>query len=152
MTQEPKPGKRIVSKGEYVKGMGSKFTAILVSIAFIAAVIYSIVCFAPAFSRAISCSLHTILVVPLIFATCLVIGGACMACYFAFVCMVTIKQTDVGLPLTRANTADLPASDSLVRASQEPVQAQEGVLLRAAAQTQDGHEEQLLRASVGGQE
>ena len=30
------------------------------------------------------------------------------------------KSVDLGVPLTRANTADLPAPDSLVRASQEP--------------------------------
>ena len=40
--------------------------------------------------------------------------------------------------LTRANTADLPAPDSLVRASAEPMQEQQAVLLRAATETQRG--------------
>jgi hypothetical protein len=61
------------------------------------------------------------------------------------------RRIKTGIPLTRANTADLPAPDSLVRASQEPVQAQEAVLLRAAAETQEKHEAQLVRA-VGGAE
>lgn len=56
------------------------------------------------------------------------------------------------LPLTHVNTADLPAVDSLVRASSEPLQAQEGVLLRAAAEGQETPPEQLVRASVGQEE
>ena len=61
-------------------------------------------------------------------------------------------KVDPGVPLTRANTADLPAPDSLVRASAEPVQEQQAVLLRAATETQERHEEQLVRASAGGTE
>ena len=49
---------------------------------------------------------------------------------------------------TRAISSDLPASDSLVRASQEPLQAQQCVLLRAAAKTFDMQEAQLLRATA----
>ena len=52
-------------------------------------------------------------------------------------------------PLTRANTADLPAPDSLVRASSEPMQAQEAVLLRAAAEGQETPPEQLVRPARG---
>ena len=61
------------------------------------------------------------------------------------------KQVPSVLPLTRANTADLPALDSLVRASSEPIQEQQSVLLRAATETQERHDEQLVRA-VGGPE
>ena len=46
-------------------------------------------------------------------------------------------------PINYANTGHLSAHASLVRASQEP--AQEAVLLRAATDVQDRHEEQLLR-------
>ena len=43
--------------------------------------------------------------------------------------------------------------DSLVRAAQEPLQAQETVLLRAATEATESQAEQLLRASGGqGQE
>ena len=50
-----------------------------------------------------------------------------------------------------ANTGHLSARTSLVRASQEPTQVQEAVLLRAATDVQDRHEEQLLRAASGKQ-
>lgn len=64
--------------------------------------------------------------------------------------IVRAKSIDPGVPLTRANTGDLPASDSLVRASEEPLQAQQNILLRAATETLESQEEELLRASVGG--
>ena len=57
-----------------------------------------------------------------------------------------------GVPLTRANIGHLPAPDSLVRASAEPVQEQQSVLLRAATEGMERHEEQLVRASTGGTE
>jgi hypothetical protein len=56
-----------------------------------------------------------------------------------------VDQMNNVIPLTRANTADLPASESLVRASAEPIQQQEAVLLRAATQGVETPSEQLLR-------
>ncbi len=53
------------------------------------------------------------------------------------------------VPLTRANTADLPAPESLVRASSEPRQEQEAVLLRAAARSVGTPPEQLVRPAEG---
>ncbi len=47
-----------------------------------------------------------------------------------------------------ATISHLPAHDSLVRASSEPTQAQESVLLRAAAEGVETPPEQLVRASV----
>ena len=61
-------------------------------------------------------------------------------------------KIDPGVPLTRANTADLSAPDSLVRASEEPLQAQESILLRAATAGQEKHKEQLVRAFKGQEE
>ncbi len=52
-------------------------------------------------------------------------------------------------PLTRANTADLPAFNTLARASFEPPQAQQAVLLRAAAQGHETPLEQLVRPAGG---
>jgi len=46
---------------------------------------------------------------------------------------------------TAVSTADLPASDMLVRASQEPEQAEHSILLRAATDTNQTPAEQLLR-------
>ena len=45
--------------------------------------------------------------------------------------------------------ADLPAPDSLVRASAEPLQAQEAVLPRAAAEGMETQKGKLVRASTG---
>jgi len=53
------------------------------------------------------------------------------------------------IPLTRANTADLTAVDSLVRASEQPEQAQADVLLRAVTDVQQTPPEQLLRSTTG---
>jgi len=52
------------------------------------------------------------------------------------------------IPLTRANTADLTAVDSLVRSSEKPEQAQADVLLRPATEVQQTPPEQLLRPRV----
>jgi hypothetical protein len=56
----------------------------------------------------------------------------------------TVRNT---ASITRANTADIPAPDSLVRASSEPEQVQKAVLLRAVTETDERHEEQLVRAA-----
>ena len=53
------------------------------------------------------------------------------------------------IPVTRANSRNLPLPDSLVRASTEPVQEQGSILLRAAASRDEKHMDQLLQASMG---
>lgn len=135
---EPKTGKRIVSKGEYVR-FQVKRTALWIC----------------GFSLGLSTLLGGVLT--------LGCGIAAVAClwYFrwegigkSFICLagmgvagaLTQNAGNYGshilgiadtmnevLPLTRANTADLPAPDTLVRASAEPVQEPQTVLLRAAA-------------------
>jgi len=57
------------------------------------------------------------------------------------------RQIDPVLPRTRANIAHLPAAESLVRASEQPILSQQSVLLRPATDAQDRHEEQLLKPS-----
>ena len=83
-----------------------------------------------------------------------VISGICMVLFMIHAIRVLcgVTRFDPGIPLTRANTGGLPAIDSLVRASAEPIQAQETVLLRAATETTERQEEQLLRALAAGQE
>jgi len=58
-----------------------------------------------------------------------------------------IRKIDIGIPLTRSNTADLPAVDSLVRASQEPTDKQADVLVRPITDVQSTPPEQLLRSA-----
>lgn len=64
---------------------------------------------------------------------------------------VTLYDSHTGVEHFHVDIADIPASDSLVHNSAEPLQAQESVLLRAATETTETQEAQLLRAS-GGQE
>lgn len=58
-----------------------------------------------------------------------------------------LQEVDIGIPLTRANTADLPADESLVRASQEPTDKQADVLVRPITDVQSTPPEQLLRSA-----
>ena len=74
-------------------------------------------------------------------------GISGLSCWLALVAVKKSKENIV-VPLTRANTAGLPAPDSLVRASQEPLQAQQKILLRPALETTERQEEELLRAST----
>jgi two-component sensor histidine kinase len=62
--------------------------------------------------------------------------------------LISISQENVEIvPLARASAADLPALNSLVRASEEPRQEQQSMLLRAAAHGQETPPEQLVRAA-----
>jgi hypothetical protein len=56
------------------------------------------------------------------------------------------------VPLTRANAGALQAPEVLVRASQEPLEAQRTELLRPAAQGAETPATELLRASTTGSE
>ena len=67
----------------------------------------------------------------------------------AILCLYPAKQTEIIVPLTRHTAAYLPATDSLVRASAEPLQEQKTVLLRAAATGMEAPPEEMLRASMG---
>ena len=48
-------------------------------------------------------------------------------------------------PISYANNADMPASESLVRASEQPIQEQQAVLLRAAMPGKETPTDQLVR-------
>ncbi len=143
---EPKTSKRIVSKGVYAALMSKKASLWSMGAVFnLIAVLMIGVLTSIIFVR------HSALAPFVKWALFL------MAVSFSFVfreigrkTIIAAKQIQTGAPLTRANAADLPAPDSLVRASSEPVQAQQTVLLRAAEAGEERHEEQLVRASVGG--
>ena len=71
----------------------------------------------------------------------------------AFACINALRGSlheassiKVNTLLTRPNTADLPAIDSLVRASSVPTQAHATVLLRPAVEVQETRPEELMRA------
>ena len=148
MMQAQEPGKRIVSKAEHARHAAIKYSFTLLGMATCT---YGFYCEANLIRLWMSrpsgipaaAGIIILSVVGLLFA-----GNI----WISFATVKAARTTDAGIPLTRANTADLPANDSLVRASQKPAQAQKVILLRAVAQTQDGQEEQLLRAAVGKQE
>jgi hypothetical protein len=151
---EKQTGKRIVSKGEYMRGVATVTRMHLevigaFCIGFFLA-LFSIGMLCASFFALFRRDLHTC-------GICLGISAiqAGMS-YGIFDAASSIwkqsQQVDPGIPIHRVNTADLPAPDTLVRASAEPVQEQQTVLLRAATETQERHEEQLVRASAGGTE
>ena len=75
-------------------------------------------------------------------------------CGLSYLSAIAFKRSSdeihPGIPIRPANTADLPASDSLVRASEEPRQLQRNVLLRSGAPPL--MPEQLLRPAAYGEE
>jgi len=144
-----KTGKRIVSKRQYAAGVGKVTALTSLTIALL---------LAGGIAGRVALSLlrdmHNSTGIfeddwgmgqPLI----LLIGVGCLL--FLSLGAYTMKYTrkiDIGVPLSRANTSDLPADESLVRASQEPMQEQQSILLRAATEVQQTPPEQLLRASA----
>jgi hypothetical protein len=140
-------GKRIVSKGQYVRGV-SKKAAIGLGSSSLAIVIALFIV------SAIGLTFASVTSMPNVGQAVSLFGGAILCCYAA----TRLKQVaekgieeaqkiDPGIPLTRANLGHLPISESLVRAS-EPPQEQQSVLLRAAASNNETPPEQLLRAST----
>ena len=160
MNQSPQTGKqtgkRIVSKGEYAKVQGQRaglrsgalvlylvaLFFLLKAVSCLMALLYMLLT-----GRAITFETAVYTVLFLLMGT-----GAHFFRKWAKGNMRRASEMGKIVPLTRANTADLPAPDSLVRASAEPVQEQEAVLLRAATAGMERHEEQLLRAVEGGTE
>ena len=149
---EPKAGKRIVSKGRYIKLLGMRLSllscgAVCMIVGSVAALL-GIVVGVDDVIRQVGGPEFPLLAPNGYYIACLVCLLIGVRCTF-----LGEKVEEAVVPLTRANTANLPAPDSLVRASSEPLQTQEAVLLRAAAgEKQERHEEQLVRASVGMEE
>lgn len=80
----------------------------------------------------------------------LIVYAAC-AIVVCAICVVASKLTanasknvQVDILFTRANTADIPPVDSLIRASEEPTHTQQGILLRVA-QHLETPPEQMMR-------
>ena len=152
-----KTGKQIVSKGEYVGRLGSKafFSAVgIIMLWFCAIGVFATICLLftlffilyPDLTKmdvAIRFIIFLSLCLPLVGVVLFLLG------YVGRLAIRRGRQVDPGIPFTRENTADLPAEDSLVRASEEPTPEQQTVLLRAAVQGQETPAEELVRASSG---
>jgi hypothetical protein len=79
----------------------------------------------------------------------LIVLGMATALYYAGrVHLKLARAIEPVTPLTRANIGDLPAPQTLVRASQEPMQEHQAELLRAAQYGKETHAEELLRATT----
>ncbi len=159
-TLPKQPRKRVVSKGEYVvkTTLAIGFSGgLIVCGLFLALSLLGLpgfmredekerrICIAHGFDCAYDPSFLSV-AIPVCF--CLLLISLC----FWWATRKSWRTVDAMQPITRANTADLPAPESLVRASAKPIQEQEAVLLRAVADAQERHEEQLVRAMEGTQE
>jgi hypothetical protein len=144
MTEQKQSKKRVVSKskyGLYLMGktwlgyvsivlsiVGSLFILFTVWCAMIAYVNYGTVQFASAIVDLLVCG----------FVSAMLVAGATAASR-------VVGKIEPVLPETRQNIQQLPTEETLLRASQEPTEGQEKVLLRAAITTTETPPEQLLR-------
>ena len=150
MKKAKKTGRRIVSKGEYIanigrKGLASSVGAGLLLISLICMLLVGLFVWVIVNTTAHG-RLDAGLVVIMILFFGILISGAVYIFWLGKRELMTTMQIDVGVPLTRANTADLPAPDFLVRASEKPSEEQASILLRAAAETNLTPADQLLRS------
>jgi hypothetical protein len=155
MTEEEKPKKRVVSKSKYVAYLVKKTAflggSVLLGIGGLCSIALTILCVPLAyiihsnpdsdfagikgeFARGLIIFMITLWVV----VSSLLTMGAVAA-------GKKVKKMEPVLPPTRQNVEQLPAEDILVRASTEPIQEQEKVLLRAATGAEETPPEQLLR-------
>ncbi len=141
------PQKRIVSKAEYVR-LQAKQAEKFIRAAFL--LMIGLLCTAISGACILGIFMSPFAGICLVLALLFVIG-AYIFLVRGFTSLNHWDKVEV-VPLTRANTGHLPTVASLVRASQEPAQAQKAVLLRASTGGQEKHEEQLLRAVAGEQE
>ena len=137
-----KSGKRIVSKGEYVRLKGKRESIRLVGVCLL--LLAGIL----GFLTVCTLGIMGFRLNGCILALCLGIATYVVGKWGLESLNASVK-IDPGVPLTHVNVTDLPAPDTLVRASSEPTQEQQTVLLRAVAADQQTPSEQLVRASSG---
>ena len=145
-----KKAKRIVSKGEYVKIQSTRLGLNITSFCLLLLAI-SAALFALSFMACLALSLLNLFswaYIALLALEVVIIGAGVLFTLLLIKSVDKTKSLEEVVLATRANTADLPASDSLVRAGEKPEQVQADVLLRPATEVQYTPPEQLLRASV----
>jgi hypothetical protein len=154
MNQPEKSHKQIVSKAEYVAVMSKKASLSFSGTVFLCTSYFAILC---GLALGLTLSIMGVLVMtysPLGGAIRIGIGlglgfviirGGMFFSNRAEDILQKAEGMNVGVPFTQANTAHLPASESLVRASSEPEEEQQSVLLRASIHSQQTPAEQLLR-------
>ena len=154
MSDLQKPRKRIVSRGKYAQILGVRTglgvsSGVLISAGFVftaATLVLAVAFVGDLFSLPKEA-------LTLKFFLGWTVGLLCFAGVSAlcFKLGLTANKQQKALrnvvPMTKDIIEAVPTPEMLVRASVEPIQEQQAVLLRAAAPTQDTHEEQLLRAT-----
>jgi len=125
-------GKRIVNKAEYAKLQRLRFAIIglILCSLYLAILIFS----DSTLGQRLFHGHHLVIFI----VGQLVVVPACMLINIVMAIRIVVSDT-------HTNAADLPIDESLVRASQEPVQENQSILLRAASDANQTPAEQLLR-------
>ncbi len=126
-----KTGKRIVSKGEYVGRWNTKageYSVGIILLMFCLAMSL-LVCYLlkstnymiyhPDTNSIVNTDVTNYIATDVLFAISVVIA-AFFSGYSGWLKIKEAKQIDTGIPLTRENATDLPAEETLVRASRNP--------------------------------
>ena len=150
MIYSSKPPRRIVSKKAYVRNLYRKASAASTGMGLLAisllALVMAIFLLVAMVSSIVAHIVPLWLSLLLLACTGLLGGGGIFILHLGRRAIREAKQMQAGVPLTRANIGDLPVPESLVRASSEPVQSLQAVLLRAATGTDTTSSEHLVRA------
>ena len=135
MNPPPKKKKRIVSKGQYVQALGKR---IGISSGGCLLLLLAALC--------AGVTLISFFIGPLGVLLGLAFG---VLTFFigkwGFESLHHMTTIHPGIPLTRKVADTLPAEESLVRASEEPIQEQQAVLLRASTDATHTPADQLVR-------
>lgn len=150
MIQENRPRKRVVSKKAYARNMGRKASTasagIVLFVISLVAGLMSIGILTEMTSDVLAHRLPLRLSLLMFVITGLLGSGAIFLIRLGRRAVREAREIDAGVPLTRGNIGNLPVRESLVRASNQPVQEQKTVLLRAATSANTTPAEQLVRA------
>ena len=142
-----KPQKRLVHMEQYLQTLGKK-SALYSSAAAIAgagSVLLLVAVLLSWFS--FQDGMNEIARFVLSLANGAVAASGCAVLWAAFRVFKRAKQIETVAPITKYTAHQLPASETLVRASERPVTAQQAELLRPVLQGHATPPEQLLRAA-----
>ena len=152
MSQNEKPAKKIVSRGEYVRVQLERVATLIgrVAFRFMLPILGITQCCFLAKNLFITPNISLNLSLFILFwIVMLPILGAGIWVFFTMDGKLAKHAAEIDnvVPLTKAMASNVPAQESLVRASSEPSVAAETVLLRAADYNSTTPPEQLVRSS-----
>ncbi len=139
-----KPKKRLVSKGRYCMGIGMKISLSAISVASAVGAVAGVLFCVITMMWSIFRSDYMFPLPEYIPIFCGIIFLLC----FSLQAWLWQRRIKPVISRTSYNTGDLPASETLVRASNRPPSHQQSELLRAAQLGAETLPEELLRASL----